>query len=258
MKAATKVVLLHPLGVTSEFWAPVLPHLGDREVIALDIAGHGAAAPLPEPPDVEAATAQLEAQLRDLEQASPEPASFDLVGVSLGGLLAQRLAARHPRLVRRLVLADTVMTYPEPMRQMWRDRAAIARERGTGAFVEPTLQLWFTEAFRAGESELVERTAQALRATDGEAYARACELLSRVDLRDEAASIVAPTLVVCGDHDGQAFVAAADELHARIAGSRLEWLPGGHAVAIERAEAFARLVVAFLDESPRHPAATGT
>src|SRR5690606_7267240 len=94
-----------------------------------------------------------------------------------------------------------------------------------------------------------ERTDQTLRTMPAEAYARACELLRDIDLRADVSRIASSTLVVCGDHDGPAFVAAAPELAAQIPNARLEWLSGGHAVVLERPEAFTRLVVDFLDDS---------
>ncbi|MGP3534545.1 alpha/beta fold hydrolase [Microbacterium sp. RD1] len=239
------VVVLHPLGSDRDFWAPVREHLSDRDVFALDIAGHGSAPQLPLNAHIDVPAGQL---ISELESRLTGP--VDLIGVSLGGLLAQRVAVTHPALVHRLVLADTVTRYPEPMRRMWADRAETARSVGMEPIIAPTLGLWFTEDFARARGPVVRRCEQSLREMPGEAYARACELLIGVDLDADAPRIAAPTLVVCGERDGQVFLDAAPRLRDRIPHSRLDWLPGAHAAAVEHPAEFARVVRAFLDDTP--------
>lgn len=109
------VLLLHPLGVDRSFWDGIVPALDGFEVLTYDLPGHGAA-PVPDGTyTIDDMTAQAAALL-----AGTGHARVDVVGVSLGGLVAQQLAACHPDLVRRLVVVDAVATYPPALKEQWR------------------------------------------------------------------------------------------------------------------------------------------
>lgn len=233
------LVLLHPLGSDGSFWRPVVEHLDTGHVSTPDLPGHGAA-PLPSPRPT------LEEYAAPVVELASEHGPVDLVGVSLGGLVAQHVAARHPGLVRRLVLVDTVAVYPEPMRQMWRDRTETARQRGLEELRAPTAAMWFSDGFREERDDVVAATLERFVAGDPEGYARSCELLEDADVTASVGAIEAPTLVVCGDEDTVPFRDAARWLVDRLPGSRLEWLAGKHAVVLERPKEFAALLGDFL------------
>lgn len=235
------VVLLHPLGVDHRFWAPVRAVLPGvlGPVVALDLPGHGAA-PLPAP------GSGIEAYVDAVEQAVAPLGPVHLVGVSLGGLVAQVLAARSPGLVDRLVLADTVAVYPDEMRAMWLARAAHVRSHGLADVAEPMEALWFSAAFRAGSADRVATVRELLLATDPEGYARTCEALAHADATASVGAIAAATLVVCGLDDAPPFRAATTWLEEHLPDGRSAWLEGGHAASYEHPEELARLLVDFL------------
>lgn len=240
------LVLLHPLGADHSFWAPIVPLLGDRDVVVPDLAGHGRAPRLAAGATLDDVTGLVADQL-----AERGIARCDVAGISLGGLVAQRLAVRHRPLVRRLVLADTLARYPEPMRALWRDRATLARRQGTAALVNATVAVWFTEAFAAADGPEVRRVAEVLGRMSGEDYARTCELLRDVDLSADVGKIDVPTLVVCGELETRPFLDAAAAFREEIPDARLLWLEGRHAAVLERPVGFARAVADFLDGGAR-------
>jgi 3-oxoadipate enol-lactonase len=240
--ARPAVVLLHPLGVDHRFWDPVcraLPPVLRDAVVAPDLLGHGKA-PLPGA----GATVHDLADAVELELAGHD--RVHLVGVSLGGLVAQVVAARRPDLVERVVLADAVAVYPDTMQAMWRDRAATVRGAGLASVVEPMEALWFTEEFRAEAPGAVRRVRELLMAGDPEGYARTCELLADADTTKDAAAITAPVLVVCGEHDAPPFRAATEWFADQVADVSVVWLPGRHATAYEHPGAFADVLTSFL------------
>jgi 3-oxoadipate enol-lactonase len=234
---STPIVFLHPLGADARFWDPVRAVLGSHSTVSIDMPGHGAAPPSPAGAGIDAYSAPVALQVAALG----EPAH--LVGMSLGGLVAQQLAAAHPELVASVVLADTVPVYPDPMRQMWRERAAIARAGDLASLVEPMVEMWFTAELAQAEDQRVEQARRTFAATDPEGYARTCEVLADADLRDSVSAIAAPTTVVCGEHDASPFRDAAQWL-SDTTGGALYWLPGRHACAVEHQERFADLVTA--------------
>jgi 3-oxoadipate enol-lactonase len=236
------VLLLHPLGVDHSFWDGVLPSLRGLEILTYDFPGHGRT-PVPDRPyTIEDLTEQAAGLLAD---AGVGPA--DVVGVSLGGLVAQRLAACSPELVRRLVVVDAVAVYPPALREQWRDRAARTPVEGLEPLVDATLALWFTADRLAGGGPAVEGVRRTFLAGDPRGYAAACRALEQVDLTGVVDRIAVPTLVVCGEDDAPPFVAAARDLAGTLPDARLVWLaPARHAGVLEQPEQFARALTGFL------------
>ncbi|RDH78276.1 alpha/beta fold hydrolase [Mycolicibacterium moriokaense] len=229
------IVFLHPLGADARFWDPVRAHLGVQQTVAFDLPGHGSAPPAPAGAGIEVYSAPVAMRVAALG----EPAH--LVGMSLGGLVAQQLAAAHPDLVASVLLADTVPVYPEPFRATWRDRARTARENGVSSLVEPMVEMWFTVELAAHDDARVQQARHTFAATDPEGYARTCDVLADVDLREAVASLTVPATVACGEDDAPAFRDAAQWL-ADATGGALHWLPGRHACAVEHPQRFAELV----------------
>ena len=238
------VLLLHPLGVDRSFWDGIVPALDGFEVLTYDLPGHGAAPVPDETYTVDDLTAQAAALL-----AGTGHARVDVVGVSLGGLVAQQLAACRPDLVRRLVVVDAVATYPPALKQQWRERAARTPVEGVEPLVGPTLALWFTADRLARGGAVVEGVRRLFLAGDPGGYARACEALEQVDLTGVVGRIAAPTLVVCGEDDAPPFTAAAVALADVLPDARLVWLAQArHAGVLEQPVQFTQALVDFLAE----------
>lgn len=241
--AGPAVVMLHCLGVDHRIWDGAAAALAPRfRVLRYDFPGHHRTPLPPGAYDI----ADLSAQLREiLRRAGIERAS--VAGISLGGLVAQHFAATHPDAVDKLVLVDTTPRYTAAARAMWAERAATARTKGVAAMTDHLLDVWFTPDFVRSDAAAVRYVRACFAAVSGEGYARACEALARADLRALAATIRAPTLVVCGTEDIADFQEAARWLAASIANARLEWLaPARHASPLEQPQAFAAILRDFL------------
>ncbi|MCC7348598.1 MAG: alpha/beta fold hydrolase [Variibacter sp.] len=240
------VVMLHCLGVDHRVWDHAAASLeAYRTVLRYDFAGHHEA-PLPAGPyGIEDLSDQL---ARVLDAENIEKAA--VVGISLGGLVAQHFAATHPERTEAVVLCDTTPRYTDASRQGWAERAATARTKGVTAMVDRLLDIWFTPAFVARNPPAVRYVRDCFAKVSGEGYALACEALAVADLRPLLARIKAPTLVVCGDEDVPDFQAAARFLAHEIAHARLVWLsPARHASPLEQPEEFAAALRTFLPVS---------
>lgn len=165
-----------------------------------------------------------------------EIASAHVVGFSFGGMVAQELAIRHPDKVRRLVLAGTTSggaggsSYPI---QEFLDLDAETRAR-RGLEVMDTR---FTPNWQAANPKEAARLIRermilaARRADDAELEAgKRRQLMARAqhDCFDRLHRISAPTLVIAGEHDGQAPVDLARNLAAGITGAQMVVVPGAH------------------------------
>jgi 3-oxoadipate enol-lactonase len=240
------LVLLHCLGADHHFWDFAKPLATDFTLYRYDLPGHGASAV----PDESYAIEDLADQLSAIVQAQ-NLHRINLAGISLGGLIAQCFAARHPGVVARTILVDTTPRYTPEMRSMWAERAATARTEGTPALIDGLLKIWFSAAAIERNDPGVAYVRAALGRCSGEGYAKACEALARADLNDLAVQIKAPTLVICGDDDIPSFIEAASWLSQNIAGAELSWIAGTrHASVLEKPQEALALMKRFLETGP--------
>jgi 3-oxoadipate enol-lactonase len=230
---STPFVFLHPLGADARFWDPVRAELVPRTSMALDLPGHGSMPPPALGAGIDAYAATVADQLDE---------AVHLVGMSLGGLVAQELAAAKPDLVASIVLVDTVAVYPEGFQQIWRERAQTARSGALSSLVEPMVEMWFSAELGAAADPRVGQARSTFAATDPEGYARTCDVLAAVDLRDSVSKLAVPTVVVCGEDDAPAFRDGANWLARATGDGTVHWLPGRHACAVENPAKFAELL----------------
>lgn len=190
------VVLLGPsLGTTLAMWDHLSATLAERyRVVRFDTRGHGRS-PAPTGPYT------LGELVGDVVALADSLAvdRFGYVGLSLGGLVGQALAAAHPERVAALVLACTGPSFGDPA--TWLERAAQVRAEGMQWLVEPTKGRWFTPKFMADQPEEAARLLDMIATTEPEGYASCCEAIAAADLTSELGSIAAPTRVVVGAAD---------------------------------------------------------
>ncbi len=235
------VVLLHPVGLDSSCWSLQVEALipGFR-VVRPDFRGHGRSDVTPPPYTLGGLAADVHVLLQQLQQT---PAH--VIGLSLGGMVAQVLALEHPEDVRSLVLADTNSTLPPEARRAMIERGEVAIRGGMASVLESTLTRWFTPAFLG--SEVVARCRERLLADDVQGWAGGWQAISGVDTDPRLGEIRVPTLVMVGELDVSAPVTRARALAERIPGATLQVVPGApHMAPLERPELFNPPLVDFL------------
>lgn len=240
------LVMLHCLGMDHRLWAG-LGSLADRfELVSYDFPGHGETL-VPEPGyGIE----DLSDQLADVLSMAGITRAH-VMGISLGGLVAQHFAATHPEVVDHLVLCDTTPRYLPDARANWAVRAEAARRNGAASLLPQIEAIWFTAGFRDREPAppAILQVRETFARCPGEGYALACEALASADLIDQAGDIHAPTLVLCGSDESQAFHDAADWLAANIAGAKLAIVPdAAHASVMEQPAWVDRALRSFLPD----------
>lgn len=239
------LVLLHCLGVDHHFWDFASALGADFTLYRYDLPGHGTTPVPPGPYSIHDLTDQLARimQANKIEHAH-------LAGISLGGLIAQDFAARYPDRISKLILVDTTPRYTDEMRDMWHERAATARNKGVEPMVDTLLSIWFSADAIARDTDAVRYVRAALSLSNGEGYALACEALAGADLRDAAARIEAPTLIVCGDDDIPSFLDAARWLAEHIPDAKSLWIKNArHASVIEHPSFATEQIALFLHDN---------
>lgn len=236
---AEAVLLLHSLGTQAAIWDVPAAVLARRyRVLRSDLRGHGLSAVTKGPYDV-AGLARDTVGLLDALCVG----AVHVAGVSLGGMLAQALAAQAPARVRSLVLVDTALAIP-PV-QLWRERAALVRAQGMEPLVESAVARWVTAA--SLQTPEAEGLRTMLRRTDPEGYAAAAEAVAAADLASATGRLRVPTLVLVGEEDAATPIASAEALRDAIPGAQLEVIPGtAHIPTMEQPDRVAALMKRFL------------
>ncbi|RKT87925.1 3-oxoadipate enol-lactonase [Saccharopolyspora antimicrobica] len=240
---APVVVLSNSLGTDLTLWDAQVPALAQEfQVLRYDQRGHGATPGKPGPYSLKQLGGDV---LALLDVLGIRKAHF--AGVSLGGMTGMWLAEHAPERVDRLALICTSAELGPA--SAWRERAALVREKGTAAMVEPSLPKWFTPAL-AGREDVVAKFGGMLAAADAEGYAGCCEAIADMDLLDGLGRISAPTLVIAGAEDPATPPAHAEQIAAAVAGARLEVLsPAAHLANAEQPEAVNRLLLEHFTRS---------
>jgi pimeloyl-ACP methyl ester carboxylesterase len=240
--AGPAVTLVHGVGADAASWDRIAERLVDRfTVVRADLRGHGRSSRI-ERCRVDDFVGDLSATLDGAGVAST-----DLVGFSLGGLIAQWFAVGHPDRVRRLVLLSTVAERTPAERARVLERADKVRNEGIASVVSAAEDRWFTPAFKAANPEKVALRLTQLKANDHRSYAAAYRVFAEADEGIDFAKIRCPTLVATGENDIGSNPRMARRMHKAIAGSRLVILPElRHSILMEAPDIVADLILDFL------------
>jgi len=235
------LVLLHPFPFDRRIWWAQAEALGEvATVIAVDLPGFGGSAPAGA--DLDLWADRIDGLLEELVGELPVVP----LGLSMGGYVALRLAARHPGRVEGLILADTRATADTSEGRAARDQAVAAVNRGGVSAIADTLldRLLSQNA----DPETAGRIRDLMLEQDPGAVANA--LLAMRDRADSTAvleSFRGPALVIVGGADVLTPPADAGEMAARLEASWLVRIPGaGHLSNVEAPEEFNAAVAAFL------------
>jgi 3-oxoadipate enol-lactonase len=237
------LTFIHQLGGDLSVWDQLAGYFrDDYTVLRYDVRGHGRTGVASQP----FAVGDLAGDLAALLDALGAPTSH-VVGMSMGGMIAQQFALDHPARVDSLTLADSSPGSGPEARSTWDQRAHAARSDGVAALTPATLSRWLTPDFVAAHPEAVEPIREVFAQTLPEGYAMACEALREFDVRSKLGSIRCPTLVVAGRHDTGTPPATSRLIADAIDGAQFELLDAAHLAPIEQSHRFAALLETFLE-----------
>ena len=243
---ADAIVLIHALGTNLTIWDQVVARLDrDLRILRYDLRGHG----LSDAPDGPYA---IEDHMDDAVALIEASSIGDavIVGLSVGGLVAQALAARRPDLARALILCDTAHRIGSA--EMWQARIEAIRKGGIASIADAILERWFSRSFREGCPVELAGYRNMLVQAPVEGYIGTCATLRDTDLTETTRNLWQPTLCLVGAEDGATPPELVRSMSNLIPGAAFEIVPeAGHLPCIERPDLIAARINAFAKESVR-------
>ncbi|MEM7094579.1 MAG: alpha/beta fold hydrolase [Actinomycetota bacterium] len=234
------LLFLHGLGGDWTNWLPQLDHFGRRHrCISWTMPGYGESEPI-DPMNWSGLAA---AAVRLLDRYAIGRAT--IVGLSMGGMVAQQFAVDHPDRVERMVLAGTSLSFGRPGSDFAEKYLAMRYgplDAGqTPADLAPSIADGLLGSSPA-EGARANAIASMSRITDP-AYRRALECLVTWDFADQAKRIEVKAMCVAGDEDQTAPFSSAERLAKAIPWAELAKVEAcGHLINLEQPEAFNQLV----------------
>lgn len=241
------VLLIHGLGSDNTGWEFQEDALAEHfHLILPDLRGHGTTTVkelgMMIPPDVIAD--DLSGLLDHLGHDK-----VHVVGISLGGMVAQNFVLRHPDKVDKLVLADTTPKVTEDLIDVvysWREAQV---EGGDEAYFWTSLRSGFSDEWIEDNPDMVQHLKEKSKSTNAEGVLAAGLGFSTMDFTEDLSTIKSKTLIIHGDDDRIVDLEMGKLLHKGIHGSKIKIFEGcGHSPTLEMAEEFNKVLIDFLSQ----------
>lgn len=244
--AGRTVMFSHGLLWNTELFAPQVAALRARHrCVAWDHRGQGRSAA------DHRHTIDMELVWQDavalIEKLGVAPVVF--VGLSMGGFVGMRIAARRPDLLSKLVLIETSAD-PEPIENVPRYRllTAVTRALGPKLVRSRVAPIMFGKTFLGDPARAAERERYTgILVARKDIWKAVNGVIDRAPIHGELARVKTPTLIIVGDEDVATVPAKAERMQAAIAGARLVRVPrAGHSSSVEEPAAVTAAISEFL------------
>lgn len=253
-RGAETIVFSHGLLWSSVMFEPQMRALASEyRCIAWDHRGQGRSESPAE------RSHQIEACYHDalalLDHVGATPCHF--VGLSMGGFVGMRIAARHPELLRTLTLMATAAD-PEPRTNIGKYQTlnTVARLFGIRVVASKVMPIMFGRSFLDDPARSEERARwQAELSRNAKSIHRAVTgVIEREGCVDELENIQCPTLILHGDEDAAIARTRATATHQALRGSSFRAIErAGHTMTVENPVAVNHALRSFLDEHAEPP-----
>ncbi len=236
--------LIHDFGMDLTVWDNLLPHLPKSlRVIRYDLRGHGGTEVVKPP----YAMGRL---IRDAEAILTDKGIYDaaVMGIGLGGMIAQGLAVKRLDQVRALILCNTAAKIGHPPHwQAMIDELSDKKEKGRSALAQRLMPLWFHRA--AINSKLHLQTQDIFERTDVDGLCGALAALMGTDFYTQTAGLRLSTLGLGGAENRMVPPDMVRETTGLVPASEFKLIrKSGHAMPVDAPEAMGEAVTAFLTD----------
>jgi 3-oxoadipate enol-lactonase/4-carboxymuconolactone decarboxylase len=245
------LVLSHSLGCDHSMWDAQVSALSPHFLmLRYDTRGHGAT-------DAPAGNYSMEMLADDALQLLDALGieRFAWCGLSLGGMIGQRIGSKAASRVTNLILANTS---PHMDANALETRRRTVLEQGTQAIADAVLGRFFKPETLAANPPALAGVRRVLLATSSTGYAGCCAAIRDMDHNPLLGSIRCPTLIIGGDFDPSTpWNGHGDVLARAIANEQVELLPTAHLSNVEKPHSFNAALLRFLIEAPKDALAAG-
>lgn len=170
-----------------------------------------------------------------------------VLGNGYGGFVALQMAIRHPKIAKRLILADCGAAFSEAGREAFRNMAAASKAKGLATITDVAMRRLFAPEFQAQHPDLMRERREAFLKTDPDMFRTACNALAELDLRPELGQVKVPALVLVGEHDEATPPPMSRELAAGLPNARLKMIAGcAHVPQLQSPDVFLEAIGDFL------------
>lgn len=242
-KKSRTFLFVNSLGTDFRIWENVVDQLQRHgNILLFDKRGHGLSDIVADTTGLDDFADDAEALLNHLQINK-----CIIVGLSVGGMIAQILASRIPQRIEKIVLCDT--RHKIGNEQLWNDRISAVKEKGIAAISDGVMQRWFSEAFRKNDSVTVSAYRNMLERCPAMGYIKTCEAIRDADLTAIAKEIKIPTLCMVGSEDKSTTPEEVKNLADLIKGSRYEIIAdSGHIPCVDNPETVSSLIINFIND----------
>lgn len=235
------IVFSHSLGTDSSIWNAQIDDLKDDYcTLTYDTRGHGQS-------ETTSGTniEQLGKDVVELLKSLQIDQAF-FVGISMGGLIGQWLAAHQPARFPKVIIANTSAKIGKA--SMWNDRADFIAKEGMSNMIADTIGRSFTDKFLKSSPERIKEIEAVLLKTNPQGYAESCRAIGAADFRSLLKNISIPIMVVAGDQDESTTVNDAISVKNELPNAELTILSASHLSNIEDAKGFNQVIRNFFSE----------
>ena len=238
-KGANKPLIVFSNSLATDFriWHNCVDDLRkDYNILLYDKRGHGISGLGNPPYTINDHIFDLVALMDHLELSNAI-----VVGLSVGGLIAQGVYHARPDLVQALILCDTAAKIGN--QAMWNERIAVARDGGLEMLVEGNMKRWFSPGFHKNRQVDLRGYKAMFMRTPLEGYIGTGMAIRDADFRDKAALISIPTTCVVGEQDGATPPELVSETAKMISGAQFEIIKNaGHIPCAEQPDEVIRII----------------
>jgi 3-oxoadipate enol-lactonase len=224
-------------------WDGQLPALEGFRVLRYDLRGHGGTESVKGDYTIDVLVEDLRTLLNSLHISKTH-----VIGLGLGGAIAQAFAIAHPGRVEKLMPCCCRAKMVPDFAALWHKLRETVQRNGLESIVEPTVQRWFSEEFKARHPEVLDGIRRMIRGTTYDGYMGVTAAFLGLDVEKDLGRISCPTLYVSGEEDRLGGPPALMQgLADRVKGARHVSVPkAAHIANIQNPEGFNRVLADLL------------
>ncbi len=244
------VAFSHSLAADHGLWAEQVPPLlaAGYRVLRTDLRGHGGSTG----PDAPCSIDDLADDMVEVLDALAID-NCHVVGLSIGGMIAQSMALRHAPRIRSLLISDTQSEAPADAQTFWAPMIAAIHAAGSlEPIADRTMARWLTPSYKAAHPHRWQQIRDTVAACTPEGYVRCAHAIGSFNFTASLHTVRAPVLVACGTEDPRATPAESQHIASLFPRGRYEEFVGAkHVPNVEQPEQFNRVMLDWLASTDR-------